>query len=162
MPKKIFSVLSILILCAVFCACQKPGEIDLSMDELSARFNEVAKNTEYRLGKSEKNTDNTYSIATKDETARVICDIENDRIVEINVNGTGYYSPGLASFDYMQYVLMCVDKSFDETTAGDFIADLYYEASNGGDSVKTEYNGLQYEYKKVENDYWLTVKNPQK
>ncbi len=157
--KKTVYTACILIICAVLCACSGAGKINLTLSELSSRFNSLAAGTDYRLGESAKNNDDTYSVATKHETARVICDVEDGRITEINVNGTGYYSPGLASFDYMQYVLMCVDKSFDKALAGDFIADLYYEASNGGDAVKTEYNGLWYEYKKSENDYWLTVRN---
>ncbi len=140
------------------CAGGEKQGIDMTLPELAEEFNLAAADTDYALGKSGENNDGTYSLATKDETARVICVTDGDEIKEIDVNGTGYYSPGLPSFDYMMYVLMAVDKSFDETSAGDFIANLYYEASNGGDEVFTSYNGLAYTYQKQENDYWLKIK----
>lgn len=142
--------------------CSLTGEksgISLTATQLMEEFNKLGEERGYALKALEKNADGTFALRTSDDNARVECIIDNGKVTRVDVYGFGIFQPGLASYDFMPYIMMSCDDSVDWLGAADFVADLYYEATSGQDAVVTAFNGLQYEFYK--GDFCrFTVKNP--
>ena len=154
--KKIFSVM-LLVCCLILASC---GGVETAfpstLDEFIGTFNSRAENTDYALGETAEADDGTTAVATKNEDSFVYCTESDDGALEkIEVIGSGFFQPGLGSYDYMVYAVIACDGSLDYTGAGDMIASMYYEAYTGGDSVVMSYSGMKFSF--IKENYYCSL-----
>lgn len=143
----------------ISCSGEKNG-INMTGEEIIETFNKVAKDTDYRLESVIDNGDGTITLKNNDrDTSKVVCTVNGDEVVRIDIYGVGIFQPGMAAYDYMAYTMMACDKSTDWEGSANFIADLYYETTSGAEPSIAGYNGLVYEFRKTEYCIF-TIKNP--
>lgn len=153
--KKIISVITALLAVVILSSCGADNAgMAKSAAEFKAAFNACADNFKIDDFTDE---DGVFTFTSDDETTVLSCHESGGGLKSIEITAYGMFQPRLASYDYMVYSVIACEPQLDYTAAGDMIASMYYEATNGGEAVTMAGEGVNYSFMKTSDMCRLVI-----